>query len=271
MKVVLFCGGLGMRLREHSEAIPKPMVPVGPRPILWHLMKYYAHHGHKDFILCLGWNADYIKNYFLNYNECVSNDFTLNGSEITLHGHDMQDWSITFVDTGQTSVVGERLLKVRPFLRGERRFLANYADGLSDVCLNDMITNHIHKDAIASCLCVKPTQSFHLLDVNEGRGTDIRPVSQIDSWMNGGFFVLNSEIFDYIEPGEDLACQPFQRLIGERKLACYTYNGFWGCMDTYKEKNDLDKMFYSDSIPWQVWGRKDLRPMQLRTRTSQLR
>lgn len=256
MKVVLFCGGLGMRLREHSEAIPKPMVHVGYRPILWHLMKYYAHFGHRDFILCLGWRADYVKNYFLNYDECASNDFTLHGDHVQLHNQDIQDWKITFVDTGQDAVVGERLRRIRPYLDGEERFLANYSDGLSDVYLPAMIEHHCHRNAVATCLCVKPTQTFHLLDTDEqGMASAITPVSQTRQWMNGGFFVLDQAIFDYIRPGEDLACEPFQRLIAARRLACYTYDGFWGCMDTYKEKQALDEMYQQGDTPWELWRR----------------
>ncbi|MFN3191077.1 MAG: glucose-1-phosphate cytidylyltransferase [Aureliella sp.] len=254
MKVVLFCGGLGMRLREHSDAIPKPMVNVGNRPILWHLMKYYAHFGHKDFILCLGWQAEYVKEYFLNYSECVSNDFTMHGDRVELHSRDTHDWSITFVDTGQDAVVGERLQRVRKHLSGEERFLANYADGLSDVHLPDIIERHESSKAVATCLCVKPTQSFHLIDSgDDGFAEAITPVSQTREWMNGGFFVLNQEIFDYMKPGEDLACEPFNRLIEQRKLACHRYDGFWGCMDTYKEKQTLDEMFAKGDTPWALW------------------
>src|SRR5262249_30864543 len=141
MKVVLFCGGLGMRLREFSESIPKPMVSIGYRPILWHVMKYYAHYGHNEFILCLGSKSDVIKDYFLNYNECVSNDFVLSsgGSQINLLNSDIHDWKITFVDTGTTANVGQRLKAVQPHLAGEEVFLANYADGLTDVELPKMI------------------------------------------------------------------------------------------------------------------------------------
>ncbi len=255
MKVVLFCGGLGMRLREHSDAIPKPMVTVGYRPILWHLMKYYAHFGHKDFILCLGWKGDYIKNYFLQYDECVSNDFTLNGSKVELHGQDMQDWNITFVDTGQKAVVGERLQHVRHLLSGEDTFLANYSDGLSDVNLDAIVDHHRQTGAVATCLGVKPTQTFHVVDTDsKGLAEQITPVAQIPQWMNGGFFVLNQDVFDYMEPGEDLACEPFQRLIAARKLACYRYDGYWGCMDTFKEKQTLDEMFSRGDTPWELWN-----------------
>lgn len=256
MKVVLFCGGQGMRIREHSDVIPKPMVELGYRPIIWHLMKYYAHYGHKDFILCLGWKADYIKNYFLNYNECLSNDFTLaDGNNIQLHHSDIHDWTITFVDTGQKAVVGERLKMVQPYLEGEEVFLANYADGLSDVDLPQIIDQHVRLNAVATCLCVKPTQSFHLIDADAaGVAQSIAPVSKTKQWMNGGFFVLQKEIFDYMRPGEDLACEPFQRLIAESKLGCYCHEGFWGCMDTYKEKQALDDMVITGRTPWQVWS-----------------
>lgn len=254
MKVVLFCGGQGMRIREHSDSIPKPMVEIGYRPIVWHLMKYYAHFGHTDFILCLGWKADYIKQYFLNYNEWISNDFTLSGDKIDLHGSDIQDWNITFVDTGQDTVVGERLRRVRPYLENEQRFFANYADGLCDANLNDIVMHHEKSSAVATCLCVKPTQSFHLVSSNAaGIAESITPVSQTDKWMNGGFFVLDQEIFEYMNEGEELACEPFSRLIARKKLACYNYHGFWGCMDTYKEKQMLDDMVARGETPWKLW------------------
>lgn len=254
MKVVLFCGGMGMRLREHSDVIPKPMVSIGYRPILWHLMKYYAHYGHKDFILCLGWRGNVVKDYFLNYNECVSNDFTLRQGAVQLHNSDIHDWNITFVDTGQSSNVGERLKKVEPLLRDDEEFLANYSDGLSDLHLPDLIGEFHRLDCIATCLCVKPRQSFHLIDDDgSGRAVRITPVAEADQWMNGGFFAFKREIFDYMREGEDLAYEPFRRLIAQRQLSIYRYEGFWGCMDTYKEKQTLDDMFARGDTPWEVW------------------
>ena len=141
MKVVLFCGGLGTRMKEFSETIPKPMVDVGYRPIMWHLMRYYAHFGHKEFILCLGYGGDAIRNYFLNYNECLSNDFVMKdgGKTIQLYNHDITDWTITFVDTGLNSNIGQRLVKVRKYLRDDEYFMANYSDGISDLDLNAYI------------------------------------------------------------------------------------------------------------------------------------
>ena len=170
MKVVLFCGGFGMRIKEFSEAIPKPLVNIGYRPILWHVMKYYAHYGHKDFILCLGYKADAIKQYFLNYNECLTNDFVLadGGKQVTLLNSDIHDWRITFVDTGITSNVGQRLKLVEPYLKNEEMFLANYTDGLSDLPLPDYIEHFQRRNKLAGFVCVKPSQSFHVVTMEDG-------------------------------------------------------------------------------------------------------
>ena len=169
-KVVLFCGGLGLRLRDYSEAIPKPMVGIGYRPILWHVMKYYAHFGYKDFILCLGYKADVIKAYFRNYDESVSNDFVLTGgSEVTLLNSDIHDWNITFIDTGIRANIGERLMAVQPLLEGEDAFLANYTDGLTDLDLSSYVDDALATGKTGSFLCVRPTQTFHVVSVG-GRG-----------------------------------------------------------------------------------------------------
>ncbi len=256
MKVVLFCGGLGMRLKEYSESIPKPMVPVGYRPILWHVMRYYAHFGHQDFILCLGPKGDVIKDYFLNYNECISNDFVLSsgGSQVRLLNSDIHDWKITFVDTGTTSNVGQRLKAVERHLQGEETFLANYADGLSDVPLPSLVDYFHQRQAIATFVSVKPPQSWHAV-ISDGDGTvqRVRAINDADVWMNGGYFVLSNEIFEYLKPGEELVVEPFERLIEMGKLCAYKYEGFWGCMDTFKEKQRLDDMYASGNALWEVW------------------
>ena len=257
MKVVLFCGGLGMRLREYSEAIPKPMVPVGYRPILWHVMRYYAHHGHKDFILCLGYKADSIKQYFLNYDETISNDFVMRegGKKIDLLSSDIQDWNITFVDTGLTSNIGQRLKAVQPFLEGERVFLANYSDGLSDLPLPAMIDFFTARgEAVACFAAVAPTSSFHLVRVaHGGRVESIRHVKDVGMRVNGGFLVLRNEIFDWMKEGEELVQEPFQRLAAAGKLLAYEYDGFWACMDTFKEKQALEDMYSRGRTPWEIW------------------
>lgn len=258
MKVVLFCGGFGMRLQGIDENVPKPMVRVGYRPILWHVMKYYAHYGHKDFILCLGYKADVIKNYFLNYDECISNDFVMSngGQSLQLLNSDIHDWNITFVDTGLHANIGQRFKAVEHYLDGEKVFLANYADGVTDLPLPAMIEEFVMSNHVASFVSVKPSQSFHLVRAtDEGLVRDIQPVTETDLRINGGYFVFRSAIFDYIREGEELIVEPFQRLIAEDKLACYRHDGFWACMDTFKEKQYLEDMHMQERAPWAVWTR----------------
>jgi glucose-1-phosphate cytidylyltransferase len=259
MKVVLFCGGMGLRLREFGEAIPKPMVPIGPRPIIWHLMKYYAHYGHKDFILCLGWQGHAIKDYFLNYNECVSNDFVLReGDRVQLLRSDISDWTITFVDTGLNSNLGQRLAAVRPHLEGEECFLANYSDGLTDLHLPALVDQFHETDSIATFLGVRPRLSFHLMDSDDdGWVNRMTPIASANLWMNAGFFAMRHEIFSYLGEGEELVVEPFRRLIGERRLSSHKYDGFWACMDTYKEKQTLDDLYHRGNAPWVVWHKNE--------------
>ncbi len=257
MKVVLFCGGLGTRLREHSETIPKPLVHIGYRPILWHLMRYYATFGHKDFILCLGYRGDLIREFFLDYRGAMSTDFVLSegGRRIELLEEGVDDWRITFVDTGMHSNLGQRLLRVRHLLEDEQIFLANYSDGLSDLPLDQHLANFRQSDAVASFLSVRPSQSFHAVRADDrGLVTGIDPVSASDYWINGGFFCLGQEIFEYIQPGEELVEQPFKRLIAEHRLFTLKYEGFWGAMDTFKDKITLDRMEARGDCPWMVWN-----------------
>lgn len=256
MKVVLFCGGLGTRLRDYSENIPKPMVNIGYRPILWHLMKYYAHYGHKDFILCLGYKADYIKNYFLNYNECLSNDFVLSngGKNLVMLNSDIHDWNITFVDTGLHSNIGQRLKAVEKHLEGEEMFLANYSDGLSDLPLDIYLDHFRRQDKVASFISVKPNQTFHVVSTeDDGVVTSIKHIAHSDLRINGGFFAFKNEIFNYIRSGEELVLEPFQRLIPEQQLLAYKYDGFWACMDTFKDKQIFDDMHIQGKTIWEVW------------------
>jgi glucose-1-phosphate cytidylyltransferase len=255
MKVVLFCGGFGLRMREHAENIPKPLVNIGHRPILWNVMKYYAHFGHKDFILCLGWQGEAIKQYFLHYDECLSNDFVLtSGGEVNLLHSDIHDWRITFVDTGADANVGQRLLAVRPHLEGEEIFLANYADGLSDLPLPRLIRYFHEQQATAAFVAVRPQQSWHAVDVGgHGAVQDIQPISDCGTWMNGGYFVFHERIFNFIEESEELVLEPFRRLIARQELFALKYDGFWSCMDTYKDKQRLDDLVARGDTPWEVW------------------
>ena len=256
MKVVLFCGGLGMRLREYSEIIPKPMVTIGYRPILWHVMKYYANYGHKEFILCLGYKADIIKNYFLNYNEYLSNDFVLTkgGKDLALLHSDIDDWKITFVDTGLTSNIGQRLLAVKPHLEGEDMFLANYTDGLSDCPLPNLIDTLKSSGKTAVFLSTRPGISFHMVSTGEnGIVKDFVDVTKSEVWINSGFFVFRKGLFDVLRPGEELVQEPFRRLIARQDLLTHRYEGFFIGMDTFKEKQLLDDMYSRGETPWEVW------------------
>lgn len=257
MKVVLFCGGLGMRLREYSENVPKPMVPVGYRPIIWNIMKYYAHYGHKDFILCLGHKADMIKEYFVNYDETISNDFvyTKGGRNIELLNTDIDDWKITFVDTGLNSNIGMRLMAVKDFLKNEDVFLANYSDGLTDLPLDKMTDWFLpQKDKAASFMSYNPQHSFHVVKRDDdGLVKSISHIGASGFSINTGYFILRKEIFNYINHGEELVVEPFQRLIGEKKLLSYEHQGFWASMDTFKDKQKLDDTYAQGYPPWEVW------------------
>ena len=257
MKVVLFCGGLGMRLREYSEQIPKPMVPIGYRPILWNIMKYYAYYGHNDFILCLGHKADLIKNYFIDYDETISNDFvyTKGGKNIKLLNSDIDNWKITFVDTGINSNIGMRLMKVKDHLKGEEMFLANYSDGLTDMHLPSMINWFSRQeDKTAAIMAYQPTQSIHIVK-REANGlvTGFNHIASFGVHINTGYFILRKEIFDFMECGDELVEQPFQRLIQQNRLVSWEHQGFWASMDTYKDKQKLDEEYNKGNSPWEVW------------------
>lgn len=256
MKVVLFCGGLGTRLREYSDTMPKPLVNIGYRPILWNLMRYYAHYGHKDFILCLGYRGDMIKDFFLNYNECVSNDFVLTngGKNIELLNSDLQDWRITFVETGLQSNIGQRLVAVKEHVKNEEYFLANYSDGLSDLPLDIYLDKFFSTRAVAGLISVRTLQSFHTVHSDSnGMVSRIGSDNGNEILVNGGFFVLKNEIFDYIKDGEELVEEPFRRLIAQQKLFGYEYKGFWRSMDTLKDKITFDELHAKGDTPWEIW------------------
>jgi glucose-1-phosphate cytidylyltransferase len=247
---------MGMRLREHSEALPKPIVSVGHRPIIWHVMKYYAHFGQKDFILCLGYKSAVIKEYFLRYNEAISNDFVMSegGRNLQLLGTDIQDWTITFADTGLNSNIGQRLKAVERYLQGEEVFLANYSDGLTDFFLPSMIDHFMASGKVAAFLCVQPTHSFHVVSLGEGHSvTGIQHLSRSGLYVNGGYFIFRKEIFNYIGDGEELVEEPFHRLVKGGQLAAYRHDGFWLPMDTFKDKQVLEDMYSRGAAPWEVW------------------
>lgn len=257
MKVVLFCGGAGMRLRGYSEDVPKPMVTIGSRPVLWHVMKYYAHFGHKEFILCLGYKANAIKNYFLEYEESVSNDFVFaqGGRKLEFMQRDIDDWTITFVDTGLRSTIADRLRLVEPHLQNDEMFLANYSDGLTDFHLPLMIEEFSRRDVYASFLSVQPRSSS--LDTvqmdDDGAVRAIQSMTDANIWINGGYFILRRQAFQYISPGEELVYEPFHRMMSEEKVWSHRHTGFWQCMDTFRDKQILEELEASGAAPWHVW------------------
>ena len=253
MKVVLFCGGLGTRIREYSENIPKPMIPVGSQPIMWHIMQYYSHYGHRDFVLCLGYKAGVIKDYFLNYkqttiSDCVISEF---GNKVEILGEQPPDWRVTLVDTGIWRNIGERLMAVRHLVAGEEIFLANYSDGLTDAPLPDMIERFKNSGKIGCFIAVRPPFNFHLAEFDH---TDtvrrFRSNQESDIWINGGYFIFRNKIFDYIRDGEELVLEPFNRLIEARQLMAYKYEGFWRAMDTLRDRQVLEEMVERGDMPW---------------------
>jgi glucose-1-phosphate cytidylyltransferase len=254
MKVVIFCGGLGVRMGEATQSIPKPMIPIGGRPILWHIMKWYASWGFDDFILCLGYKAEVIKEYFLAYNEALSNDFVLSngGRDVELLGSDISNWRVTFVDTGARSTIAERLLAVSSYLGDDPYFLATYGDGLTDAPLPDMIERLRTTGKTALFLSVRPMQSLHVVEADDdGVVSCVEDMQQASVWINGGFFVLRRDLLDYVNPGEELVHEPFQRLIDQGELLAYRYDGFWEPMDTIKDKQRLDAFIETGRAPWQ--------------------
>lgn len=238
---------------EATQRIPKPMIPIGGRPILWHIMRYYASYGHREFILCLGYHAEAVKEYFLTYNEAISNNFVLTngGRDVQLLSSDIADWKITFVDTGISPTIGERLKAVEPFLESDDVFLATYGDGLTDMPLDGMVDAFSAADATAMFVSVRPKVNMHVVQADEdGLVQRIEDITTADIFINGGYFVLRRDVFDLINKGDDLVEEPFQRLIERGRLRTYAYHGFWAAMDTLKDKQMLDALWDAGNAPW---------------------
>jgi glucose-1-phosphate cytidylyltransferase len=243
-------------MRASEDSAPKPMMPIGHRPVLWHVMRYYAHFGHTEFILCLGYGARTVKDYFLNYQETHSNDFVLTkgGEHVELLSSDISDWRITFVDTGIDTAIGERLRRVRRFLDDDEVFLANYGDVLTDAPMNDIIGRLLATDAAGSLLAVPPQDSFHVVDVDgTSRITGFVPVADMNMRINGGYFVLRQDIFDYLGEGEDLVMDACARAAELGRMLAVQYDGFWAAMDTLKERYWLEELYRTGQSPWAVW------------------
>jgi glucose-1-phosphate cytidylyltransferase len=257
MKVVILCGGLGTRLREETEFRPKPMVPVGERPILWHIMKLYAHYGFKEFILCLGYKGDIIKDFFRNY-QWNTSDVTLKlgaRPHIKYHNqHGEEDWSVTLVDTGQTTQTGGRLKRVMPYIDGND-FLLTYGDGLTDSNIAASVKFHKKAGKIVTLTAVQPASRFGDLEIDKGRVVQFKEKAERQgSFINGGFFIVNKRIANYLTDDKCiLEREPLNRLAAEGQIAAYEHCGFWQCMDTYREQQLLTEMWQQGNAPWKIW------------------
>jgi len=245
-----------MRLREETEFRPKPLVEIGGRPILWHIMQHYAHHGHKEFVLCLGYRGDDIKRYFLNYQR-ISNDFTVDlGSEnrVEIHGEQALDWKVTCADTGRDANTGARLKKIERYVAGDE-FMLTYGDGVADIDLDELLRFHRAQGRLATVTGVFPPARFGELEVDNGRALEFREKPQTQRGrISGGFFVLNRKVFDYLT--DDDSCNfergPLAQLAEEGQLAVYLHDGFWQCMDTYRDFSLLNEMWDAGDIPWRT-------------------
>ena len=259
MKTVILCGGLGTRIRDVADDVPKPMIPVGRLPILWHLMKYYATFGFDDFVLCLGYKGDVIKNFFLNY-ETATRDVTVHlNSSKTLHFHSQHDessWKVTLADTGVETMTGGRIGRVKKFLDGERFFLT-YGDGLSDIDLNNLLAFHLKQATVATVTGVRPPGRFGELKVGPTGIADHfneKPQAS-DGRISGGFFVCEPEVFDFLSDQQDLVFEesPLRALVQRRQLSVYEHDGFWQCMDTYRDWQLLNSLEKTSKAPWKIW------------------
>jgi glucose-1-phosphate cytidylyltransferase len=255
VKVVLFCGGQGLRARDGAPDVPKPLQLVGDRPLLWHVMTWYSHWGHRDFILCTGYRAEAILDWFLEHAHEVQRERAPAGQVVLrLRGGSMDGWRVTFADTGVQASVGMRLRAVRPLLEGEEVFLANYADTLCDVSLPDLVETAVRAGATATFLAVRPNHSFHVVELApDGHVTAVTPAVESDQWINGGYFVLRREVFDVLEAGEELVEEPFARLIEQGRLLAHRHVGFWAPLDTAKDRHRLESLYSAGERPWMVW------------------
>jgi glucose-1-phosphate cytidylyltransferase len=263
-KVVILCGGMGTRLREETEFKPKPMVEIGGRPILWHIMKSYAYYGYRDFVLCLGYKGYLIKDYFLNY-EAMNNDLTIrlgNSNHVEIHGsHGEDGWTITLADTGQTAMTGARIKRIEKYIDGDE-FFATYGDGVADIRLDDLLRFHRSHGKTATITGVCPPSRFGELIAVNNRVVEFREKPVLPkAHVNGGFFVFSRKVFDYLSPEDHcvLEGEPLERLSKDEELSMYAHDGYWQCMDTYRDQQTLNEAWQLKNAPWRVWNHETVR------------
>jgi glucose-1-phosphate cytidylyltransferase len=255
LPAVILAGGLGTRIREETEFKPKPMVEIGGRPVLWHIMKHLSAHGIDRFVICVGYKGDIIRDYFLNY-RARNNDFTVQlGShdDLTFHSdHQESDWTVTIAETGALTNTGGRVLKIQRYVKGEE-FLCTYGDGLSDININDLKLFQESSGKIATVTAVRPFSRFGILDIDSKENvTSFREKPQDEGWVNGGFFIFQPEIFNYLNPNIVLENEPLQKLSSEQELAAFKHEGFWQPMDTFRELKMLTALWDSGQPPWRT-------------------
>lgn len=257
-KVVILCGGRGTRLREETEIRPKPLIEIGDKPILWHIMKIYSYYGFKDFVLCLGYKGDLIKEYFLNY-EAMNNDFTIElgkKNKITFHNsHLEKDWSVTLVDTGKEAQTGSRIKRIEEYIDGDT-FMVTYGDGVGNIDIKKLLVYHRKHKNIGTITGVHPSSRFGELIIKGSKIKEFNEKPQVrEGFINGGFFVFNKEFFKYLK--EDNNCylehDPLENLAKENQLSVYLHNGFWQCMDTQRELGILNELWRNKNAPWKIW------------------
>ncbi|MGD9703651.1 MAG: glucose-1-phosphate cytidylyltransferase [Acidimicrobiia bacterium] len=255
MKVVILAGGVGSRLSEETDVRPKPMVEIGHRPILWHIMKHYAHYGYDDFVLCLGYKSDYIKRYFHDALALASN-MTIDFGRGTVESHDTvrDDWKVTLVDTGQHTETGGRIQRIREFV-GDEPFMLTYGDGVADVDLEALVKFHESHGKLATVTAVHPTARFGQLQLDGELVSRFDEKPQMsEGWINGGYFVLEPGIFDHIPGDVDWAKEPLESIATAGQLAAFKHEGFWQCMDTLRDKIYLNTLWDQGTPPWKVWA-----------------
>ncbi len=258
MKVVILCGGKGTRLKEQTESMPKPLIEIGGRPILWHIMKVYAAHGFNDFVLCLGYKGQAIKEYFMDYLSWRHHDFSLDlsGKEPNIHllNHDREQWKITFADTGEETNTGGRVKRIAPLVGDDDSFMVTYGDGVADIDIEKLADFHRTHGRIGTITVVNPPSQFGLVEMEkDGRVSRFREKPPLNQWINGGFFVFRREFFDYLNEDDVLERVPLERLSKDGQLMAFGHETYWKCMDTYKDTVELNELWAGGKAPWKVW------------------